>query len=365
MRVLLWMIAGGDRIPGGHRVQIDQTSRHLRELGVDIHVSFDEMPSLGEFDLVHGFGLGPAEIRRCRRQGMAVALSTIYWSRTYTTGQQDTVKRMERWQHRGRMGLVLFMSALQGRHMEKCEAFAENLRNICINYEMADMLLPNSEQEAMTIQSELGITTPFHVVPNAVDHTIFRMSTEAVTERDHVLYVGRIEPHKNQLGLIESMRGSNIPVRIVGPPHPDHSAYYEHCKRRATKNITIQPSVPHEELPSIYKKARVHVLPSWFETTGLVSLEAALCGCNIVTTERGYARDYFQDMAWYCNPADPRSIRQAVEAAFQAPYRSELHDRILKNYTWEHTARATLQGYHSVLSMHRPNNQRSLKSGLS
>ena len=348
MRVLLWMIAGGDRIPGGHRVQIDQTSRHLRELGVDIHVSFDEMPSLGEFDLVHGFGLGPMEIRRCRRQGIVVALSTIYCSRDFYVGRHIPSNIFAEWQHRGRMGLVLFRSALQGQHLDKCEAFVKRLQNMRVAYEMADLLLPNSEMEASNIKRELTVTTPYHVVPNAVDHKMFGFSLNEHSVRDHILYVGRFEPHKNQLGLIEAMRGSDIPVRIVGPPHPDHSAYYEHCKRRATKNITIQPSVPHEELPSIYKKARVHVLPSWFETTGLVSLEAALCGCNIVTTERGYARDYFQDMTWYCNPADPRSIRQAVEAAFQAPYRSELHDRILKNYTWEHTARETLEGYKKI-----------------
>jgi glycosyltransferase involved in cell wall biosynthesis len=77
----------------------------------------------------------------------------------------------------------------------------------------------------------------------------------------------------------------------------------------------------------------------------LVSLEAAQSGCNIVTTERGYAREYLGDHAWYCNPSDSRSIREAVFAAWNSPPDSSLRSRILDNYTWDHAAKATLQGY--------------------
>jgi glycosyltransferase involved in cell wall biosynthesis len=100
-------------------------------------------------------------------------------------------------------------------------------------------------------------------------------------------------------------------VVLVGYPHPHHPDYYDAAKRMAEKNpnVSIRPGVPHKELISLYQGAKVHILPSWFETTGLVSLEAALCGCNIVTTSRGYARDYFQNMAWYC---DPLSLRPFV-----------------------------------------------------
>ena len=345
MRVLLWMINGGDRIPGGHRVQLDQTSRHLQALGVNAAVSFDEGPDLAGYDLVHGFGLGPVELRRCRQRGLPVALSTIYWSRAYTSGQQETGKPWDTWKHRGRMGLVLLRSALQGRHIEKCNAFVAGAQCQRVSYEMADILLPNSEMEAKMIQAELGVTTPCHVVPNAVDPATFQGGREASAPRDHVLFAGRFEPHKNQLGLIGAMRSSSLPVVLVGHPHPDHPAYYAQCQRRATKNITILPGVPHEELAPLYSAAKVHVLPSWFETTGLVSLEAALCGCNIVTTERGYTQEYFQDSAWYCNPADPHSIRRAIEDAYHTPFRADLRTRILDNFTWEDTAAATLEGY--------------------
>ena len=356
LRVLLWMVAGGDHVPGGHYVQIRQTCKHLRFLDVDANISFAADADVSGYDIVHGFGLGPKEVRYCRQRGLPVALSTIYWN-DYVTFRRGLSQQWHTWKGRGRTGVVLLRSALQGRHIEKCAAIASKLQEQRVVFEMSDLLLPNSQMEADAIRADLATTTPHHVVPNAVDPTVFRMDgIQDSTTRNHVLYAGRFEPHKNQLGLIEAMRGAKIPVVLVGHPHPHHPAYYERCKRRATKNITILPGVPQEQLAALYSAAKVHVLPSGFETTGLVSLEAALCGCNIVTTDRGYTRDYFRDMTWYCDPADPRSIRQAIKAAFESPYKSELRDHILNNYTWEHTARETLEGYNMLVNVRQTPN---------
>ena len=93
----------------------------------------------------------------------------------------------------------------------------------------------------------------------------------------------------------------------------------------------------------------MHATPSLFETTGLVSLEAALGGCNVVTTSRGHAREYLGDLAWYCDPGDTSSIRRAVLAAYEAPIQDTLSKHVLDNFTWDHTARATLAGYRLLL----------------
>jgi glycosyltransferase involved in cell wall biosynthesis len=344
-------MVGADIIPGGHRVQLEQTCKHLIELGIEAEVSFAPEPDLTSYDILHGFSMTPESMRRCREYRVPVAFSTIYWGREYTTGQHYTGKKLEMWVGRARKGAGLLRSALQGRSSEKCEALVEHLQSMRVVCEMADILLPNSRSEANALKSELGVTTPCHVVPNSVDPTQFKISDAVeASRRDYVLFSGRFEPHKNQLGLIRAMKGSNIPIKLVGHPHPHHPDYYEQCRRLATGNISILPGVPHDDLVPLYQGARVHVLPSWFETTGLVSLEAALCGCNIVTTNRGYAHDYFQDMAWYCDPANPASIRQAIEAAYHAPPQPELRERILNEFTWKHTAQATVEGYHKILS---------------
>jgi glycosyltransferase involved in cell wall biosynthesis len=89
-------------------------------------------------------------------------------------------------------------------------------------------------------------------------------------------------------------------------------------------------------------------VPSWFETTGLVSLEAALSGCSIATTDRGHAGEYFDGYAWYLDPEVDDSILRAVRNAWAHPPSPELRARILDRYTWSHVAEATLAAYRTL-----------------
>ena len=159
-------------------------------------------------------------------------------------------------------------------------------------FESADLLLPNAVGEGESLVADFGVTTPIVPVPNGVDPVSFSAPGLPFEERELVLYVGRVEPHKNQLGLIKALQGSGIPLMIAGHEHPDHATYVRACRKAGEGwvDFHLSPtSFGPDELAGLYRRARVHVVPSWFETTGLVSLEAALSGCSIATTDRGHA----------------------------------------------------------------------------
>jgi glycosyltransferase involved in cell wall biosynthesis len=179
-------------------------------------------------------------------------------------------------------------------------------------------------------------------VPNGADAELFTLDSNS--SRNGVLYVGRIEPHKNQLRLIRALRGTGTSLVIAGPAHPHHVRYVDQCRAEAGPEVRFLGNVPHDRLPELYRSASVHAMPSMFETTGLTSLEAALCGCGVVSTSRGYVREYFDTLAHYCNPLDLNSIRAAVIAALDDP-RPALRERILSNFTWKHAALATRAAY--------------------
>ena len=103
-------------------------------------------------------------------------------------------------------------------------------------------------------------------------------------------------------------------------------------------------------MANTFGRYKVHVLPSWLETPGLSQLEAAACGCNIVSTDRGSTVDYFGDMAFYCNPSEISSIGAAIDDCFEnlkSP--KEMSDFILDQYTWDQSGKQTLQAYQEVL----------------
>ena len=337
---------------GGHVVQLEHTARALGEVGLAVTTEMSPEPELDGFDLVHGFGLQAHEIRHCHTRRVPVVISTIYWDRSYRADGRGLRPGARTWAGRGWRAARFTRAALEGRGalLEECRRSTADETTMFAAFESADLLLPNAEGEGDALRRDFGVTTPIHVVPNGVDPEAFTDSTLPFGDRGYVLFVGRMEPHKNQLGLIEALRGSGLPLVIAGHEHPDHQKYAERCHRAGAGWVEFSGTVADEaDLARLYRGARVHVLPSWFETTGLVSLEAALSGCSVVSTSRGHAREYLGDDAWYCDPASPASILEAVRHGWDHPPPSELRDRVLNRFTWKHVAEATLAGYRSVL----------------
>ena len=350
LRVLLWM-ATANRVSGGHIVQLEETATALRRYGIIATTAFDAEPDLSGLDLVHGFDMRPETVHRCHDRGLPVAVSPIYWDLRYgPEGLSGLTLRsfLGRVRRAGTFAAAAMNS--QSRLAELSMTAVRMARAKLALFEAADLLLPNSEGEAESIRRDLGVSTPMAVVPNAVNPERFDQAGLPFHERNTVLYVGRIDPHKNQLGLIKAMRGTDKRLVLVGYDHPDHPDYVRACRKAGKGWVEFAGGHPPEELPPFFASARVHVVPSWFETTGLVSLEAALSGCSLVSTDRGHARAYLGDGALYCDPADGGSIRAAVDAAWDREPGPELRDRVLDQFTWDHTARATATAYRCLLA---------------
>ena len=85
------------------------------------------------------------------------------------------------------------------------------------------------------------------------------------------------------------------------------------------------------------------------ETPGLSSLEAAAMKCNLVITKKGDTFDYFKDYAFYCEPDDVGSIRNAIVNAYESSFSEELYHLVRTQYTWKKAAIKTLEGYELAL----------------
>ncbi|MBS1526326.1 MAG: glycosyltransferase family 4 protein [Bacteroidetes bacterium] len=212
----------------------------------------------------------------------------------------------------------------------------------------AAVILPNSASEYKRITQTYRCNTRYFIVPNGIDAHLFKRNCSAEKDPYMVLCVARIEGIKNQLNLIRALNDTKFNLVLIGSFAPNQKAYYDECRRVAAKNITFIDNVLQEQLVKYYQHAKVHVLPSWFETTGLSSLEAAVMGCNIVITDRGDAKEYFGSNAFYCNPSDPQSILSAVEKASRCRYNEDLYEMIMKRYTWKEAALQTLKAYQSI-----------------
>jgi len=345
--------------PGGDTQQIAMTAHYLRELGVDvdIYLTTDKI-NYHNYDLLHFFNIiRPADIlRHILRSEKPYVVSTIFLD--YGDFEKN-----------GRRGWMKWMNKIFSEdQIEYNKAIARRVRNgekigswhylrwghrRSIHYiaENAGMLLPNSVSEYKRFSEKYQLQQVYQVIPNGIDPNLITKSDKPRNEqcRDAVLCVGRIEGRKNQINLIRALNNTQYKVYIIGKPSPNNMAYYKQCKEAAADNIVFSNWVSEEKLYEMYHSAKVHILPSYFETTGLSTLEAAVMGCNIVITDKGDTVDYFGDYAWYCNPDDPASIRKAVDDAYSAPYNNRFKEYILNHYTWEHAAKEALEAYKKVL----------------
>jgi glycosyltransferase involved in cell wall biosynthesis len=352
--------------PGGDTVQVRETRAALEAVGVSIYeVGATKVRDLPDFDLAHVFNLqmtdsAAAIFAALKPLARPVVFSPIYWD-LLPTWFDSALETAPHWRFAARIlgrepARRLYVS--WQRRKEPKSALWQQRRALLLE---AAAVLPNSRAEAELLGSTFALPGAFadacDVVPNGVDRRLYEQEpapspwfAERYGIRDFVLQVGTISPVKNQLALIEALTDVPVPLVIIGHTPKAMTAYAAECRRRAEArgNVVFIDHLPSGELPGIYALAAVHALPSWRETPGLVSLEAAACGCRIVTTSEGSTKEYFGEGAWYCHPSNVASIRRAVTSALASPKSPAMRQRVLERFTWSEAGRATLAAYARV-----------------
>ncbi len=343
--------------PGGDTCQMEETAKNLRKKGVlvDIYLCKQSI-DYTSYDLLHFFNIiRPADIiKHIRLSGKPFVVSTIFvqYGTVNAGGKQGLLKRI--FSEDGLEYIKVIARALKNGEKIVSPSYIWRGHRRSIQYiaKRAAYLLPNSESEYKRLSAKYDVDAKYHVVPNGIDTELVNKKYPYSEEyKDSILCMGRIESRKNQLNLVRALSNTAYKVYIHGKASPNAVAYLEQCKKEAAENIKINGWLDGEHLYTAYSNAKVHVLPSYFETTGLSSLEAAVMGCNIVVTDKGDTRDYFKDYAWYCEPDDVNSIKNAVDAAYKAPYNESFRQYILQHYTWERAAEETLSVYKQVLNL--------------
>lgn len=355
--------------PGGAQIQILKTKKSLEKNGVicDITVSPFNV-DYHAYDIIHLTDLTwindllfyMDEIKKSKTKSKIV-LSTIYWP------FDDYISK-------GAPIYFKFLYKFFGiSFVERLKSFAKMIKyrdiiyskgvlNNYINAQRSillnvDAILPNSYMEYEAIISRLGVKDiPCYVVNNAVDVSEFdRIIDSEIFEKDEnlILFVARIDPRKNQLGFLKSVKNKKLKIRFIGNYGPNSYGYYKKLKKIADRRGGVEfiSHLSQEEVFRHMLQAKVHVLTSWIETPGLVSLEAAYAGCNLVVAEKGSVREYFKDYAYYCDPDDNHSINSALDKAVNSEFDEKIRKLIEQEYSWDRAAEQTLNAYKKVLNI--------------
>jgi len=188
-----------------------------------------------------------------------------------------------------------------------------------------------------------------------------------------LLYVGRIEPLKGIDILIEALaklreRGSleQAPICLLvigGDPDLDPTTadgeiarLLALCRGHGLQDlVTFLGRRSQDSLPYYYSAAIAVVVPSHYESFGMVALEAMACGTPVVASEVGGLAFLVQDgVTGFTVPVDePEALAERLEALIgDTRLRRRLGEQaaaFARRYSWEVVARRLLDLYEETL----------------
>jgi len=132
---------------------------------------------------------------------------------------------------------------------------------------------------------------------------------------DYCLFVGRFSPEKGLLSLLKAWElDPGLPALVLVGSGPLELEVKDLANRDPRIRTTGQ--LQKEEVFKLLKDAKALVFPSeWFETFGLVLLEAIACGTPVATSDVGTPHDILGDgpHVEYFERGNPASIAAAIQ----------------------------------------------------
>jgi D-inositol-3-phosphate glycosyltransferase len=169
-----------------------------------------------------------------------------------------------------------------------------------------DGIVAASAVERRALVSEYGAESAHAtVIPCGVDTALFRPGDRDVArarvapgDAPLLLYVGRIAPIKGLETLLDAVarlraRGSSVRLLVVGGEADEPVDGHEAAIRQRVNALGLRDAVrfvgaqPQETLRDYYVAADVTVLPSYYESFGMVALEAMACGSPVIGSRVG------------------------------------------------------------------------------
>ncbi|WP_247741252.1 glycosyltransferase family 4 protein [Cohnella sp. LGH] len=336
--------------PGGDTVQLLAIRKFLQSCGYEVRIISDWQSSLEDFDLIILFNLTrPIEAFLQAKQAMRYRkpyiVFPVYWdldALPMQRGWSGLAKKCLPQRVKDLIRLRKFAkqnSGATGQITPRASSIPAMISEVLAQ---AACICPNSEAERRHLierfQLPNSVQDNIRVVFNGLDINIIEHPAASTDKfclpEFFICCVGGIGPRKNQLKLIEASRSANVPIVLVGRAAPGAENYYRQIVAAGGSGLTLINNVPQSTVFEIMKRSAGHIQPSYIETPGLASLEAAALGCSIGVSDVGPVREYFGSYAQYCEPDNVDSIAQCLIRLTTQPIDSGLSVHIKQNFNW-------------------------------
>lgn len=178
--------------------------------------------------------------------------------------------------------------------------------------------------------------------------TIYKNLENVVNEKKpFVFHLSSLAQSRKNVGrLIDAAKKYGFKLVLAGSTGSDKDRETLCKKIDNADNIELLGFINEEQKLKLYKEAKVFALPSLCEGVGIVALDAALFGCEVVITDIPGPKEYYNGQCFEVNPYDVDSIgRGVMDALNNKRYQPELGNMINSVYSPEAIAIQLEQAY--------------------
>lgn len=210
------------------------------------------------------------------------------------------------------------------------------------------------------VDNIIGVNPKTVYIPNGIDVEEYS-NIEPVKDMHHpsIFFVGRLIKIKGVDILIKALQiiKTSIPdihLYIAGEGPLRERLESLAVKLNVDKNITFLGFVSDKKIQML-ASTDVFVMPSRFESFGIVALEALAAGAPVVAANVGGIPDILDNGRYgiLVEPENPEDLAQKIIMLIENPdlrkKLSEMGKQRAKEYSWDHIAKRTLEIYHSVI----------------
>lgn len=219
-------------------------------------------------------------------------------------------------------------------------------------YRLSTRIICNSQADRNTLVLNLSLDPDrITVIHNAVDTDHFAPDLSQIDEHPTAVFVGRMVEQKDPLGLLDAFRSvtKDVPdarLVMIGNGHLKEPSMEYVRANGLEKNVTILPGT--SDIREHVRGDRIFVLPSRYEGSPNVIIEAMSMGLPVVATAVGGVPDLVVDgeTGFLVDPSDPRMLVRCLFRLFtDGGLRKEMgrkaRERVLKFHSMENMARLT------------------------
>jgi D-inositol-3-phosphate glycosyltransferase len=236
-------------------------------------------------------------------------------------------------------------------------------------------IIAPTEREKRELINHCGaVPERIGVVPCGVNLELFRPVDREAARKESglnngkiILFVGRIDPIKGIANLIEAIphlkSRDDIKLAIVGggESSKEETAKLKKLTRElgVSEKVLFIGAVKQERMPYFYSAADVCVIPSYYESFGLVALESLSCGTPIVANDVGDLKNIVRqgETGYVVDSNSPELLAEKIDLVLsrlpEDKYPVSLIRESVQEFAWVNIAESLAEEFERVLDNYR------------